>query len=81
MNSLKKVKKLNVEKVFPSHRNLFDHCHKRIDELIDHLHKRLIDPKINVNARRERAIRILKSPKNFISFPFLKAGLQGLYTQ
>jgi len=43
MNSLKKIKKLNIDKVFPSHRNLFSHCHKRIDELIDHHCERLVE--------------------------------------
>ena len=42
-NSLDKIKKLEVERVFPSHRHLFENCNERIEELKAHHAKRLAE--------------------------------------
>lgn len=41
INSLKKIKKLNVEYVIPSHGHPFYHANKRIDEILTHHEERL----------------------------------------
>jgi glyoxylase-like metal-dependent hydrolase (beta-lactamase superfamily II) len=66
--SLDKIKELKVERVFPSHRHLFNNCHERIEELKQHHEKRLAEVETILDGEVKSAYEVASFMKWDMSF-------------